>query len=252
VRPRFDSRFLGENRRVAWPCVQGTARQIHYLHFSVVMNPARRLPWYVAYNVKEPTHEARRERHAKWIPDPLVALEFQPTNDHFKRSGFDRGHLAARSSLAWGELRDAHIASRQAFFWTNTAPQHPSVNRGSYLSVEVWERSVSQQLGPLVVLCGPVLGDDDVPFRDEQLGDDGFVAFGTFRVPRAYWKVVVASNDRSSLLCRAFRFDNPGPEERGPRGRPNPDMLTVKLEELQQETRLDFPEELLEAGVLEL
>ena len=43
IRPGFNSRFLGEDRRISWPSVYGTARQIHYLHFSVVANPARRL-----------------------------------------------------------------------------------------------------------------------------------------------------------------------------------------------------------------
>ena len=45
LRPGFDSRFLGNDRRIPWPSVYGAARQIHYLHFSVIANPARRLAW---------------------------------------------------------------------------------------------------------------------------------------------------------------------------------------------------------------
>jgi TIR domain len=50
VRPGFDTAFLG--REIGLPSVAGVAEELKYLHFSVVMNPARRLAWYVAYNMR--------------------------------------------------------------------------------------------------------------------------------------------------------------------------------------------------------
>ncbi|MBI1357885.1 MAG: TIR domain-containing protein [Acidobacteria bacterium] len=250
VRPGYDSRFLGEDRRVPWPAVHGTARQLHYLHFSVVMNPARRLAWYVAYNVDLQQKEGAVERADRWMPDPLVALELQPSDEHFKRSGYDRGHLVARSHLTWGAPRQAWISSHQAFFWTNTAPQHPFVNRGSYLAVELWERALAERKGRLAGLCGPVFHPDDPPFRDEQRGDDGFVAYGTYRIPRAFWKVVCGLDDEGALALRAFHFDNPSPDERVRAGRPRALDFAVPLERVQQITGLEFAPELLAAPPL--
>jgi endonuclease G len=253
VRPGFQSRFLGEKNRVRWPRVRGVARQLHYLHFSVVINPARRLAWYVAYNVDVPAaHKVlpRRDRDHAWLPDPLVLAELQPTDRHFRGSGFDRGHLASRRSVAWGSEREAAIASRQAFFWTNTAPQHRRLNTGSYMAVEKWETDLSQRHGRLVGLCGPVLGSDDPLYEDEQAGDDGFVALETFRLPQAYWKVVVAVDARGRLVQRAFLFPN-ADAVGGPFGS-GVDLakFTIDIGALQQRTRIEFPPEVARATLL--
>jgi len=251
VRPGFDSQFLGEEHRVGWPAVHGTARQLHYLHFSVVMNPARRLAWYVAYNIDLQARECSMERPHKWMPDPLVAEELQPGNQHFRNSGYDRGHLAAQYSLAWGAPRQAWIAAHQAFFWTNTVPQHPNVNRGSYLSVELWERAVSKRYGRLVGFCGPIFRDDDLPFQDEQLGDDGFIAYETFRIPQAYWKVIITLGHEDALAQRAFLFNNPRSDTPAQPKRSNPADYTIDIADLEDTTGLEFPVIIKEALLLE-
>ena len=251
VRPGYDSRFLGESFRIGWPAVHGTAQQLHYLHFSVVMNPARRLAWYVAYNTDATKPQRLPRRNDRWMPDPLVTEHLQPSNRHFMASGFDRGHLAARSALAWGEERQAGIASRQAFFWTNTGPQHPHLNRGSYLAVELWERKRAERHGRLTGLCGPVFGAADPRFRDEQEGDDGFVAYGTFQIPQAYWKVVAGVDAAGELRQRAFLFPNSEPDAAVRPQRRDPLAFAVDLAEVAARTNLAFPRILVEAPTLD-
>ncbi len=251
LRPGYDSSLLGEDQRVPWPNVTGTARQLHYLHFSVVMNPARRLAWYVAYNVDMEAHDQSIRRRDTWLPDPLVPEELQPGQKHFLHSGYDRGHLAPRYLLMWGDHRQAQIASHQAFFWTNTGPQHPKLNRGNYLTVEKWERTLAERCVRLVGFAGPVFRDDDPPFRDEEPGDDGFVAYGTFRMPRAYWKLIVAVDEDGNLAHRAFCFENPSPHNEVDFD-PSVEAHTVELAELGDLTHLEFPSVLLEAALLDI
>ena len=64
------------------------------------MNPARRLAWYVAYNIRP---RADVQRGDRWMPDPMLPAAFQPHNDHFRGTGLDRGHLR----LPHGVLGDA-------------------------------------------------------------------------------------------------------------------------------------------------
>lgn len=251
VRPGYDSRFLGETHAVGWPSVYGTAQQLHYLHFSVVMNPARRLAWYVAYTTDSTERPRLPPREDRWLPDPLVTEHLQPSNRHFVHSGYDRGHLAPRAGLAWGEERQAAIAARQAFFWTNTAPQHPNLNRGSYLAVELWERDVAVRLGRIVGLCGPVFADTDPRFRDEQEGDDGFIAYGTFQIPQAYWKIVAGVDAHGTLRQRAFLFPNPAPKEPVRPQRRGPETFAVDMATLAEATTLVFPAVLAEAPPLD-
>jgi|GEM_PF-2490559 len=251
LRPGFDSRFLGEDRRIPWPSVYGVARQIHYLHFSVLANPARRLAWYVAYNVDMQQAGDLGKRPMQLREDPFIAKEFQPSDSHFKGSGFDRGHLACRRSLGWGEDPVPGIAGRQAFYLTNTAPQHPKVNRISYLAVEKWEQNVSEQYGRVIVFCGPVISEDDTIFRGEEHGDDDFIAYETFRIPHAYWKVVLTLNAKRNVLKRAFLFPNPAPDSPDTAFSTQVSDYDISMEQLQKHIpSIKFSEDILSADLL--
>jgi DNA/RNA endonuclease G (NUC1) len=233
VRPGFDTSFLDSD--VGLPIIPGVGDEFPYLHFSVVMNPARRLAWYVAYNVKAQTYVP--DRPAGWAPDPILSRVFQPSNEHFLRTGFDRGHLAAPSAVAWGEDRQATVAMKQAFFWTNTAPQASDVNRWSWLALEQWERQRAREIDVLVGFSGPVLREDD-PFHvvtDEVRGR--LQARQTFRLPRHYWKVAVWPEGAS---LRVASFLVPNVEGRDPSAAPR----QCSLEEIQTATGLDFGEAL--------
>jgi DNA/RNA endonuclease G (NUC1) len=202
VRPGFDTEFLGAE--IGLPVIPGVGDEFPYLHFSVIMNPGRRLAWYVAYGI-EPQGFVP-ERPFRWSPDPTLSRQFQPVDEHFRGTGFDRGHLAAPMSVAWGEQRQAIIAIRQAFYWTNTSPQAPQVNRRSWASLEDFERLMARESGRVAGFSGPVLDIDD-PLHvvtDELRGR--LHSRQTFRLPRRYWKVVIW---RSGRLLQSACFDVP-------------------------------------------
>lgn len=161
VRPGYDDAFLGT--KIDLPDIPGTGDEFPYLHFSVIMNPARRLAWYVAYNVRERSREAHRKD--RWLPDPTLPRAFQPGNEHYRLSEFDRGHLVSPATVAWGERRHAQIAMDQAFFWTNTSPQSPAFNQKSWLGLEVREREIAQARGGAIGFSGPVFAADDREYR---------------------------------------------------------------------------------------
>jgi len=253
LRPGFDSCFLGDDRRITWPSVYGVARQIHYLHFTVVANPARRLAWYVAYNVDMQRSGDLGDRSIWLTEDQFIAKEFQPSSQHYKGSGYDRGHLACRRSLAWGEERIPGISGRQAFYLTNIAPQHPAVNRGSYMAVENWEQQISSTYGPLIIFCGPVLREDDQILRDKDTGDDGFVSYATSRIPSAYWKVVITLNEKRNLIARVFLFENPDSNSTDIAINKNIIEYSVPIKDLQKILpSIKFPAEILNADLIPL
>ncbi len=202
VRPGFDTEFLG--RTVDLPAVTGVADEFRYLHFSVVMNPARRLAWYVAYNLAPRVEVDRGDR---WMPDPALPLSFQPANDHYVMTGFDRGHLVAPAAVSWGTEREAALANRQSFFWTNTAPQLPQMNRRWWLAVEHYERALAERFGRLVGFGGPVLAPDDPAERELEQRIGRLRVRQNFRRPRRFWKVLVAVDAAGALAVDAFLWD---------------------------------------------
>jgi DNA/RNA endonuclease G (NUC1) len=205
VRPGFDCGFLGGEMLL--PAVTGVAEEFRYLHFSVVMNPARRLPWYVAYNLA-PRNELAR-RGDQWRPDPKLPMSFQPQNVHFRGTGFDRGHMVAPASVSWGSEREAEVANHQTFFWTNTVPQHALMNQRWWLSVEQWERESLQVDGKAVGFAGPVLADDDPVHATSESMIGRLRVRDNFRGPQRFWKVVVFGSNPDRLRYAAFLFDQP-------------------------------------------
>lgn len=203
VRPGFDDSFLGAGMLL--PAVAGVAEEFRYLHFSVVMNPARRLPWYVAYNLA-PRNELA-QRGDRWQPDPKLPMSFQPKDVHFRGTGFDRGHIVAPGNVSWGSEREAEIANHQTFFWTNNVPQHDLMNRRWWLSVENWERQSVLVHGKAIGFAGPVLAHDDPLHATSEDIIGRLRVRDNFRLPQRFWKVVVFGEAPDRLRYAAFFFD---------------------------------------------
>jgi DNA/RNA endonuclease G (NUC1) len=241
VRPGYEIEFLGES--IELPEIPGTGDEYPYLHFSVVMNPGRRLAYYAAYNMRPP--DARPQRQDNWQPDPTLPRAFQPAAEQYARSEYDRGHLVSPGTVAWGDLRRADIAMRQAFYWTNTSPQTRIFNQSWWLRLERWERSVAAERGRATGFSGPTFADDDPLYRATSELRGRLRAHGTFRVPRRYWKLVVAPGKRrAGLEYAAFAVENLPADTVGQHTR------RLELGALEETTGLTFASELHKASPL--
>lgn len=250
VRPGYDPRFLGDDYEIPLPGVTGSAAVLRYNHFTVVMNPARRLAHYSAYNV-DGERLVRIERgRDDWAPDPLLPNSLQMELSLLKHSPYDRGHLMARSTVCWGEERKAFISARQAFYWPNVAPQHERLNRMWWLKLENWERDVARSYGRVTGFSGPVFSKDDEPFRGELELEDGLVAFDTFRVPRAYWKIVVVVAPGGGLQLAAHLMDQFEMLEANVGRDFDLSQYRLSLEDLEQRAQLRFGSKLHAAAEL--
>lgn len=236
VRPGYDTDHL--QTALALPAVRGVADEFRYLHFSVVMNPARRLAWYAAYNVD--ARNPQVQRGDRWQPDPALPRAFQPQNAHFQGTGLDRGHLVSPGLVSWGSQREGEIANRQAFFWTNTAPQHPRMNRRWWLCVEAWEHGVAQRQGRLAGFAGPVLGDDDPPHGAQEEVIGRLRLRQNFRLPQAFWKIVVVRLHDGALAVAAFHFDQAALLARDDTATAEPGQFVSTVAHIEALTGLDF------------
>jgi len=245
-RSGFDPEHLGTGTPITLPGVQGTADQFDYVHFSIVMNPARRLAWYGAYNMSADLVRIPRGKNPKerWRPDPRWPRTLQTEVSQYTRSDYDRGHIVGRRMISWGEPHEAEAAVFNCNYMTNVAPQHQMMNRGWWLSVEKWERDLCDKHGRISGFAGPVFRDDDEPFRDRWEGTKGLVATGTLQLPRAYWKVVVVPDKESStgLAVTAILVDQEELiRERAPRSLPI-ESSVQSISELEDLAGLVFPE----------
>lgn len=163
-----------------------------------------------------------------------MPLAFQPADDLYRGSGFDRGHLAAPAAVTWGDSPDAQIAMDQSFFLTNTTPQTAAFNQRSWQALEAREREVAAIRGRAVGISGPVFAADDHDLGGVQVRGR-LRSRGTFRVPRTFFKVVVAEGAGGELEVVSYELEN-AQEKASP--------VAVSLELLQARTGLVFPESL--------
>ncbi len=167
---------------------------IPYTHFSVCLSRGRRMARYVAWNI-DGARIVRTGRDNFQL-DPRIPAARQLGDDVYADNKLDRGHIARRADLVWGEIEEARQANSDSSFFTNIAPQHERYNQSSRKGL--WgnlENLILEQVEVedirISVFAGPLFADDDLAYRGA-------------RIPREYWKLVAYVGDRSELRIAAF------------------------------------------------
>ncbi|WP_338086125.1 DNA/RNA non-specific endonuclease [Gluconacetobacter azotocaptans] len=107
--------------------------------------------------------------------------------DDFRRSGYDRGHMAPS-----GDMPD-DAAQQESFLLSNIVPQAGDLNRGIWAGIEEAVRKLARRDGDLYVVTGPA-------FHARDLSRIG----GHVLVPTSTWKAVYdpARNGAGVYVCR--------------------------------------------------
>lgn len=98
---------------------------------------------------------------------------------------------------------------------------------------------------------GPVFSEEDEPFRGELELEDGLVALDTFRVPRAYWKMVVVVEPDGALAHDAYLMDQFEMLENNVGRGFNLKDYRIALADLEQKAQLRFGAILHDSTVLD-
>lgn len=112
-------------------------------------------------------------RSGSFHAEPSVPVRERASLDHYRGSGFDRGHLAPAGDMA----DDASM--RDSFSLSNVVPQEPGLNRGPWSRIEAATRSLASEHGEAWVVTGVAFTEPEVR-----------VVGGRVMVPDAVWKAV--------------------------------------------------------------
>ena len=129
---------------------------------------------------------------ARAIPE-----RFRAQLSHYKRSGFDRGHLAPAA-----DHRGSLERLRSTFGLDNAAPQDSVLNRGAWLRLEQVARDATAKCDEVFVATGPLFlperDGDELRMRHRVLGEPPHVTW----IPTHFWKVVLAERaDAIAVGC---------------------------------------------------
>lgn len=137
-------------------------------------------PKYVSYILYKGGGDCNRDKFQFKNDDQR--LECATDND-YKGSGFDKGHLANAEDFASDCTND-----ELTFRYYNCLPQTPNLNRGVWKTNETLVRQWSQK-EKLYIVCGGFFGNTKV---------------GNMTVPSYCWKVVQSVATKKVLFCGWF------------------------------------------------
>lgn len=211
---------------------------LNYVHYSLVLAPARRMALFTASNVDRQRLRVLPRFTAGFAPDPRVPLDQQPEPGWFSARDIDQGHLVTRQEIAWGRgaAGDEAEASRRLIgmvnVYTNITPQFDTFNRNIWAQLERWVLTEHNKRATRIsLLSGPVLRDDDP------------VVMGV-KLPRRFWKIAVSprADGGGGLVVDTFLV----PQLRGdtaeklPAADFQPEQYRVNVSEIERATGLDL------------
>lgn len=151
-------------------------------------------------------------------PDPEIKTGSASLAD-YKKSGYDRGHLAPAADFAFSEE-----AMSESFYLSNMSPQAPGLNREIWQYLEGQVRKWADAYGKVYVVTGPVL--------EKNAEEYDYIGSNKVSVPEYYYKVLLAP-EKESAKAIAFILPN----------KKCPDTFwdyAVSIDEVEKRTCIDF------------
>ena len=119
--------------------------------YTLSYNPSYHIADWVAYKLTAEQTVPVVERNNHFIPDPLLT-SCSISNDDYKNSGYDRGHLAPSADMCYSQQTMA-----ESFYLSNMSPQVPSFNRGIWKKLEEKVRQWAIEDNAVFVVTGAIL-----------------------------------------------------------------------------------------------
>ena len=196
----YDAQFLG----LTVPLPDPAARVItlDYVHFTVELQPDRRLAAVTGVNIHGGLLTDIERKNDTWLLDPRAPADAQAGPALYARNDFDRGHLVRRRDPGWGTASTAKSANDDTFHYSNAAPQAAVLNQSKDLwagledylldHAATYDQRLAVFTGPVLLVGDPVYRGVQIPLRFfkiaawldvDQLACTGYVLDQTHLVP---------------------------------------------------------------------
>ena len=187
-----------------------------------------KVPDWVAYHLTRKKMERTLIRSNDFRPDPDLEPGQRAELKDYKRSNYDRGHMAPAGAMKW----DAKVMS-QSFLLSNMAPQvGPGFNRSIWRVLEQKVRKWVIERGELYIITGPIYVSEELKH----------IGANQVSVPTHFYKVIF---DPVRIEAIAFVLPNKKLKSK--------DLPTfiVSIDQVEALTDLDFLSE-IEDGIEDL
>jgi len=143
--------------------------------------------------------------------DPSVHPLFSSTNEDYRKSGYDRGHLAAAANH-----RSSQDSMCATFFLSNMSPQVGSgFNRDAWEHLEKYSRHLTRTYKNVYIITGPLflpkLETDNQLYVKYKL-----IGLNRIAVPTHYFKVILGETHNNQLEMQSYILPNQPINEKTP------------------------------------
>ena len=193
-----------------------TNQVVQHTHFTLSYSEKDEQAEWVAYHLTRDELQNAAERNDNFREDPKV-LSGSASPDDYRRSGYDRGHLAPAGDMGFSEE-----AMSESFYMSNISPQDRAFNRGIWRALETQTRDWVADNGSLYVVTGGVLTE-----KIKAIGTKNKVS-----VPKYFYKVLLHLEEHN-LKAIAFLLPNEGSEA-------SLSQFVISIDSLESMTGIDF------------
>ncbi len=169
---------------------------IKHTGFTISYNEDHEQANWVAYVLtKDEASSYYAQRNENFREDEAVPTG-SATLDDYRRSGYDRGHLAPAADFRWSTE-----SMEDTFLLSNMSPQDHEFNKGIWNNLEMEVRRYAKRFRTICVVTGPVLTDG--PYKT--------IGQNRVSVPKYYYKVILDYSE-PELKAIGFIIPNEGSE----------------------------------------
>ncbi len=193
---------------------------IEHEGYTISYNKDYKVANWVCYELLREELEGKAKRSDRFVPDPQVPKAESATLSDYRKSGFDRGHIAPAADFNWNAT-----AKDETFYLSNMCPQAPSFNRGIWKNLEAAVRGWAVRDSAIWVVSGPVLPQSDTV-------EYATIGAGCVIVPTLFYKIILAAIDEEP---RAIAFVMPNEKSTAPLW-----DFAVTVDSVERLTQMDF------------
>ncbi len=211
-----DEYYFTHSFDFAWPAYDVNDLIVEHEGFTLNYDERNEQASWVAYKIEKTNLDnARFKRKDNFRADPLVRTGSATPAD-YRKSGYDRGHLAPAADFTWSETALDHT-----FFMSNMSPQVPAFNRGIWKKLEEQVRDWTRENGVIYVVTGPIVEN-----KKQRIGSNKVT------VPQYYYKAILDIQE-PELKAIGFVLDNKKSDA-------ELFSFAVTIDRLEEITGLDF------------
>jgi len=174
-------------------------------------------PTWVAYRLEGSSINISHKRQDYFAEDSDVPFVYRATLKDYKKSGYDRGHLASYASMDFSS-----VSAKQSFLLTNMTPQRAGLNRQGWERLEHYERIWANIFSVVYVYTGPI-------YKKKTIHKT--IGINKVYVPDYFFKIVY---DPTKNRAIAFVMPN------APVNKQDVAKYRVSIKDIQERTGLKF------------